>query len=122
MKKVELVGEIRDLDVLAESGIPVARTSLRVVRDGNIVTISLASSKLAKAYVKLTASSEIQELIQIVNGDNTKVLRAGLVQDGGWIRVDVFKRSRMISLEFPPGRYTRVQVDRTAFKGILARI
>ena len=121
MKKVELVGKIRDLEVVDRDGCPVVRTSLRVIRDGNIVTILLASSKLAKAYVKLTASQEIPDLIQIINGDTGEELSTRLVQEGGRIRVGVFQGSRVISLEFPPGNLY-VQVDRIAFKGILARI
>jgi hypothetical protein len=121
MKTKELIGEIRDIEVVDKDGCPVARTSLKITRDGNIVAIYLASSALPNACMKLAAGQEIPDLIQIVNGETSEVLNSRLVQEGGWLRVGVFLGSRMISLEFPPGDIY-VQVERIVFREILARI
>jgi hypothetical protein len=121
VKGLTAVGEIRDLEVVDEDGIPMARTSLVVARDGNIVTIFLSSSKLPNAFVKLAAGQEIPDLIHIVNGETAETCASRLVQKGGWLRLGIYPESRMISLEFPPGG-SYIQVSRTAFRDLLVRI
>jgi hypothetical protein len=116
-----VVGEKRDLEVVDEDGIPIARTSLVVARDGNIVTIFLASSKLPNAFVRLAAGQEIPDLIHIINGETAETYTSRLVQKGGWLRLGIYPESRMISLEFPPGG-SYVQMSRIAFRDLLVRI
>lgn len=115
------VGEIRDVEVVDEDGIPVARTSLVIARDGNIITIYLSSSSLFNAFVKLAAGQEIPDLIRIINGETIETFTSRLVQNGGWLRIGVYPESRMISLEFPPGG-SYLQVGRVAFRDLLVRI
>jgi hypothetical protein len=120
-KHLVRVGEIRDLEVVDEDGIPVAKTSLVVARDGNIVVIFLAASSLPVAHLKLGAAQELPDFIRIINGEVCEVCESKLVWDGGWIRVGAFQGSRLLALEFPPGKI-HVQVDRITLSNILVRI